>query len=350
MRHFILVFMLVICLLINSADSSCTEGCLRCNTSLNICLVCDSLNLYYLSGTSCNRANISNCYRVDQKGHCSQCVTGYYFDESQNDCVEVPRAYLLQNCVIYSRFDFCKKCNADSYLTSQGNCLPILVKIPNCNEYQIDNPLICNQCFEGFVLSAHSSSCVSVSEINPSVIDENCGSYTRVECLDCESPYMLSKSAYSHFQAVTHDPQFTDFIWNSYYSFSDRQFAFRTCELPSHEQCLQIDPYSLYCIKCAPGYYQSNDSGKCLPNPSTKIEYCARYFFENVCTLCEVGKHLNSLGDECLDDDPIENCEIFDASAVNLTKCLKCIDGMRTNSTKTSCMGKYLFVLLFVIV
>lgn len=295
--------------------------------------------MYYLSANSCNKAPVSNCYRVDSRGHCLQCVTGYYYDEEKFDCLEVPRAYLLQNCISYSRFNFCSKCNADSYLTDTGNCLPVPVRIEHCNEYQTENPGICLQCFSGFVLSHDGSKCSAVSELDPDALDENCGSYSRFKCLDCEAPYVLSPSFYSEYQPLLHDSDFSAFMWNTFFSFSDRQFVFRTCEKPSSSNCDETNPYLLNCKSCSDGFYLNGLSNVCEPDPPAQIFDCIRYSSDSVCAECVSGKHLNSTGNLCEDDVEIDKCAIYDGTAQVTTKCKQCLETHKLSANSQTCEG-----------
>ena len=318
---------------------SCKEGCLKCDIKSNFCLVCDSLNMYYLSGTACNKADISNCYRVGSRGECLQCVTGYYYDTEKKNCFEVPRAYLLQNCVIYSRFNVCSKCNADSYLTSEGSCVSLPTRISHCNEYKKDDPLICIQCFKDYVLSSNGSSCIEVSELDAAEVKENCGSYSRFTCQSCNSPYILSPSSYSEFDPILHDSDFSNFLWYAYFSFSDRQLVFRTCELPKSTNCSEVDSYSLKCSTCDTGYYLNGATKTCLVNPPKKILNCVRYTSVDECMQCQSGNHLAANKKTCEKDELIEGCETFDTTAAGATKCLLCVGGSKLNTGGTACEG-----------
>ena len=320
-------------------QGSCSLGCLSCDTTTQECRVCDSLNMYYLSSSSCNKASVTNCYRVDSRGHCVQCITGYYYDDGKKDCLEVPRAYLLQNCVSYSRFNFCSKCNADSYLTQSGNCLPLPSRIEHCSEYQMDNPAVCLQCFVNYVLTHDGSKCVSVETLDSAAVDENCGSYSRFQCEKCKSPTILSPSFYSEYQPLLHDSDFSAFLWYSHFSFSDRQFVFRSCEEPSSSNCDQMDPYLLECSFCETGYYLSEKTHKCETNPLSKIYDCITYSSSTLCAECAPGKHLASGKTACEDDTAIDNCSLYDGQAEGATKCKRCIESHKLSGDALSCTG-----------
>jgi hypothetical protein len=269
-----------------------------------------------------------------------QCITGYYFDEVKQDCLEVPRAYLLQNCVSYSRFNFCSKCNGDAYLTETGNCLPVPVRIENCNEYQKENPSVCLQCYVDFVLSHDGTKCVSVESLDSNAIDDNCGSYSRFECEECEAPYVKSESYYSEYQPLLHDSDFSAFLWYSHFSFSDRQFVFRTCEKPPTGNCAEMDPYLLECQLCSSGFYFNEKTRECEVNPDPKIVDCIVYTSLTLCKECTSGKHLATGKATCEDNIDIDSCSIYDGEAEGVTKCKKCLDSHKLAANAESCIGK----------
>jgi hypothetical protein len=327
-----------------SVQSSCSTGCLSCNTVTQECHVCDALNMYYLSASSCNKASASNCYRVDSRGQCVQCITGFYYDTEKEDCLEVPRAYLLQNCISYSRFNFCSKCNGDAYLTDSGNCLPVPVRIEHCNEYQKNNPAVCLQCFVNYVLTHDGTKCVSVETLNQDVLDDNCGSYSRFECEECQSSYVNSPSYYSEYQPLLHDSDFSAFLWYSHFSFSDRQFIFRTCEKPQTSQCSEMDPYLLECQLCSAGFYYNEKTLSCEVNPSPKIVDCITYSALSLCSECKSGKHLATGKAACEDNTDIDNCSIYDGQAEGVTKCQRCLETHKLSANAQTCEGSFLIV------
>lgn len=335
-----LVLLLGLLLLAPGPGRPCSKGCLSCDTETQKCRVCDSLNMYFLSASSCNKSAVSNCYLVDSRGRCVQCITGYYFDAERDDCLEVPRAYLLQNCVTYSRFNFCSKCNADSYLTASGNCLPVPVRIEHCNEYQPDDPAVCLQCFAGHVLTFDGSACTPLATLAPSAVDENCGSYSRFQCQACQAPFVRSKAFYSEYQPLLHDADFSAFLWHSHFSFSDRQFVFRTCELPDATGCARVDPYLMECAECSDGFFFSERTRSCEANPQGQIQNCVVYSSASVCAECASGFHPTSGRAACEANVPIDECLVYDGASEGSTRCQECNPTHKLTTSTPFCTSK----------
>lgn len=68
-------------------NSSCSRGCLKCDTTNKLCLYCDITLDYLLENGKCIKLKYENCLKYDITGSCSKCETNYYVKEKA--CVAV---------------------------------------------------------------------------------------------------------------------------------------------------------------------------------------------------------------------------------------------------------------------
>ena len=191
------------------------------------------------------------------------------------------------------------------------------------------------------MLSKDGSECLSVAETHTSSVMAGCSSYARFSCDECATGYSLSPSTYSELEPAVQDPEFSSFLWNAHFSFSDRKIVFATCAKPKNANCSLFDNYTLDCTRCHTGYYFSKFSEQCESNPVTVIPSCRVYSTAVMCAECNSTFHLVADKSQCELDVPIENCELHDGAAVGATKCSKCVSDYHLNGDMTLCVGRH---------
>lgn len=142
---------LALCLLLLplAVTNACSTGCLRCTdtsatNTAKICVLCDTINDYYLENNDCVKNDDTHCLSLSSNGDCTVCDTKYYVDNVTKNCVAVETANQITSCLYYASATTCSTC-ASKYYLSDGECVNTdLTLISNCLYY--GSATTCNIC------------------------------------------------------------------------------------------------------------------------------------------------------------------------------------------------------------
>lgn len=165
----------------------CAQGCMYCDKNQN-CLVCDTLQKYYLNFNSCVSYENNNCQQIDQKGVCLVCESGYYYNTILQLCSQVPQNMAVAYCNQYSGQGQCSQC-ATNYYLNKNQCIAVVNKITGCQVYQTASQ--CLICLPNLILSYDKTKCTS-----PTTELANCFSYQSIFCQKCKPQYLFNENLY----------------------------------------------------------------------------------------------------------------------------------------------------------
>lgn len=133
---------LALCLMLLplTVTNTCSTGCLRCvdtstTDTTKVCKLCDTISGYYLEDGDCVASDDTHCAYLLSNGYCSVCDADYYVDSTTHNCVAVPTANKISNCMLYSNATTCSVCQTKYYLSSLACVNTGLTVITNCLYY-----------------------------------------------------------------------------------------------------------------------------------------------------------------------------------------------------------------------
>lgn len=300
------------------ALSSCGQGCLKCNTAFDNCLLCDFVSNYVLSSENrCSIKTRERCQIMSPIGECLQCATGYYFDIGADACLEVPRINLVSNCQFYGGANSCQTCLEGYYL--EGNqCLNVQHSITGCRAYS--TPVRCAECDSGYVLHPSGNRCVSVSS-------SDCLFQNHLQCDSCAPGFALD---YNFFieglfgKASIDRAQAVDFLTSAYIKGLPYSKLNTPCRPLEIDNCEEYESFTV-CKKCANNYFLSDSGTACRAFPHPALPFCESYTYYNSCSRCVQG-YLLAGPNNCQPVRPIVNCSRYSqTSAANV--CTECVPG-----------------------
>ena len=328
-------------------------NCMNYN-SAQACVLC--VNNFFLVGGSCTAVNatIPNCQTYSSNGVCVSCASGFLLSNDMTGCVALPsnnnclfysyigcrqcnngfvanlnnyftnfnsptylngylsnivqpstqwiglsvcQAVTVTNCVVYSAFNACARCNSGFYLSS-GSCISFpLNTIFGCATYS--DLVTCSSCQSGLFLSQNT--CL------PNSIIQNCAAYSAqtstTTCVNCNSGFFLQGN-----------------------SCSPRTSSKNVLN------CQTQHPLADLCQACAMGYGLTSDSLACLPTVPNCSNYSASTFQSSTlqCSLCNNNFYLSSTGStvSCV-SGTVASCLTYQVSQ---NVCIKCVNGFYLNN------------------
>lgn len=294
----------------------CSFGCLRCN-NLNQCLICDTIQNYYLYRQSCFLSTLNSCIILSQDGSCLICKNEYYFDNILKNCLPIPPEKLLANCQNYNDKMICVSCR-NYYYIQNGVCEEISKTVDNCEIYQSDG--VCKKCLPGFDFSFDLTSCVALK------LSSNCQKKSFLKCVNCESGFLYDENFY--FLKYKN----MNFIPNNDYQMSNTSFwnKMNVCSKIFVQNCKSFIT-ATNCSLCEGGYFLSD--GLCFPQPLPSIYGCVVYSDDLICSVCQKNMYLQS-PNQCAFISLIENCLIYNTSSP-ISSCVECSQKFYLNQSKS---------------
>lgn len=321
--------LLSLLLLLNPAYSECEQGCLVC-TADNRCLLCDSLNAYFLSGSSCKSDSDGNClfYQPDSSnGACLICYPDHFLT-SNAKCAAVESK--IDFCASYQADGVCSACEG-GYVIKGDICEVLENKITGCEIHNTADDKLCDKCLENFMLTKDKKDCIE----DPSF--RFCARYTFIECQECTSETVRNSNAYlDNFRSLI-SSNGIDGLNESVFQLDKGAIdtvLVNECIPTPIADCTDFeDVFS--CKTCATGFYLTSEK-KCQKNPIQPLLNCTVYKDLNNCLKCGNGFHLSSQG-QCEANEDITGCAVYDGSA-KTTTCLSCDES--TYLSNNSCVER----------
>jgi hypothetical protein len=258
-------------------------------------------NKYDWIGLSvCQATTIQNCAVFSAFNFCSQCNSGFYLQNG--NCVAFPLPVIF-GCLTYSSLTTCSQCQAGMYL-NQNACLTNAV-IPNCLTYSgSSSTTTCTTCNGGFFLQGNV--CVNRT-VSANIQNCQTASVTADVCAACSTGFVLTSDNRACLAVIANCAQ---------YSTS----TFQTT--------------TLQCSQCRDGFYLTS-SGSTTVCVAGTIQFCLTYQVNsNTCTKCANGYYLNN--NVCTAHINIANCATYDSTRPNY--CSVCNSGFYNFAYTTVCV------------
>ena len=290
-----------------------TNFCEHCNIYTNLCVKCQYSDILIpdknggcIGAQKCTLGD-NNCNECEINGNlCKTCEESYYPDEN-GGC-----AY-TEGCEI-SYMGECIKCKVGYILIGKENELKICRSLSidyykNCETINYETGY-CSICEDGFFLTSKGHKCIKT---------ENCEKSTFGNCISCIQGYYLNKNEdkcelkpvkFSHCKE-SRDGKICDICEDGYY-LDENGICVRT------KFCSESVNY--LCQKCKQGYYLITDTSNniCInTNNCQKVDPITL-----TCILCKPGYYLDLKDYKCksnLEDGPFKFCQIVENGL-----CIKC--------------------------
>jgi len=229
-------------------------NCLSYN-SRGICQVCNR-GFKFLLGVC---RSIQFCSQIASNGLCSGCYQGFML--LSGVCIRQAIMY----CGSYDSDSVCTACYPGYYLTPINTCAQ---RPRNCDV--ISDQGVCTRCLSGYRMS--NSQCERIIS--------NCLSYLDASCSACQTGFSLVGG--------------------------------ECMQLPT--LCKSLDPATLKCRECFPGFVLVNNKELCANN----VPRCIKYNFDGSCKICTQGFYLTN--NRCL--NVTNRCVRYSAD----NACIECAD------------------------
>lgn len=300
-----------------SVRGQCAAGCLKCSAA-NTCLLCDTSTRMFLLDGTCTQITDSNCAIAAQNGTCVQCLTNFYLDLNEKNCVAVSTANAGKNCALFSSTQACLFCK-EGFYPSGGSCVTVANPVQQCQFYYADAG--CLSCIKGYILALNQTTCLSTATA------PNCMFYTYGICKQCAPNYTMNYNAYfTSFATITYLNSLVTPIADAYVGINTA-VPLSVCQGGSITNCVAYSN-PVNCTQCATNFFLLNNT--CWPNPLPVIFQCATYSSLTTCTACKTGFYLSQ--NTCLAIVPITGCISYSTTA-STTTCLQCDSSSFLNST-----------------
>ena len=243
---------------------------------------------------------LPNCveYKENSFDECKVCETGYFLEETNNNCYKNP-IQTVANCKVYETRQTCEVCKQGYYLLS-SKCRKHS-KITNCNLYSTITPDVCTECEDNYYFILASKQCIkrtkSIKKCAKYIYDEE-------KCLECQESFIISKDNKTCISQISKCQEYL-FIPNADGSFS------------------------LLCKTCIPGFYIltkiiSSKIHTTCELPSVLINGCYNYQSENQCVECRPGFYLANFKCHLHDQKILNELNCKDLSVFTLNDCSSC--------------------------
>ena len=313
-----------------SSAKTCGQGCLRCNSTLNKCEVCDNVTNFFndLNG-GCVQISIQNCLQLKSNGKCNQCAADFKPNIRGDECLELARGEVVDNCSTYDSEANCTEC-AQGYFQYKGSCRLVLVPIPDCQVHTPESPDTCIKCAPGKLLSKDGSSCESLPD------RDHCAAYNHFDCFDCTKGYYFNANAYIT-RLLAQDEAMNQYLYDvDTENFNLRMSAF--CEAEEVKNCRVFLSQSS-CLFCEDGFFR-DPNGLCMSAPREPLDGCLDYRTESICERCVEGRFLQN--NKCKNITLVEKCLKY---ATTSNECIECdvkhfLSGPRTCASRVESLSE----------
>ena len=173
--------------MINTILSGCSDGCLKCDSNKNRCLLCDITAHFKIQNGGCVLRELENCVLNNNQGQCLACKENFFLDLSSLKCVEIVEELLIENCAVYGHRGTCIYCK-ENYFLKQQECLNVETAISNCNYHNSQG--LCLMCKPNSVLSLDQLSCSDSQSI------AKCSTYSYSDCYSCNQEFTKNRNNY----------------------------------------------------------------------------------------------------------------------------------------------------------
>ena len=315
-----------------SKNSHDFKYCNKIDLTTGFCIECKED--YYLGLEDYICTTTKNCSNSIY-GICNKCITGYYLNKRNNECIFQNKTLL--NCQQTIDNETCDKCEDNFYLEENGNCISI--------NYCQKGENRCIKCSEGYYLTEMRDSCTKTN---------NCYTGDKIvgECIECNIGYYLdfkdgkckSNEKDNEFKFCKEaDGDCYQCIYgyelgkdkrcsNSKYCEESDQGKCLKCQDNYHlgldNKCINVDhcinSYSYKCIECEEGYYYNKNIEKCKIAEGDFIK-CKIGFGEQYCLVCKNDFYLNKTDNKCYDNkikDKFYKCSFTDEMANYCEECI----------------------------
>lgn len=325
-RQIVIIFYLLLSI------TSYSTNCLKASASGDSCLICDSINGYYMSQGNCTRKTSDNCLVLAQTGDCYECSDNYKLVSGQ--CV-IKTVEEMYSCAIYQAHNSCTSYSAGFFI---NDILfeSVMVKIDKCKENE--SLSTCKLCENGYSLSGDKRKCLAPEQVNAV---ENCNAYHEYTCNKCDTGYYLSPN---NFFTYPLNNLSVDNVNRLLKEAADANFNKNTnnspvfCSPSSKKNCLEYSEVDA-CLKCEKGYILG-ENGSCFEFPDPAIKNCKNYNKNLECVECNNQYYIESPL-SCKKVVPVDNCLLYDGES-RYSKCQECVAGFYINSTTQMCVTRTL--------
>ena len=290
---------------------ACSEGCIRCNTATNECVVCDlRLNFVPDGSGGCVSRPIVGCINTDADGGCYVCDNGRYYDFNTKTC---PLASpLITHCRKYTGPSSCSVCMKGYYLTG-NTCVQVGTNslIANCVTYS--SATTCSECEVNFIPNINGTFCTWVNIVN-------CSNYRNYQCKKCDTTQaIMNQNTYLIAANESTDTSIIKTTLARLLRGATSTIISPSCIATTISNC---DIYSAYnkCYECSDGYYVAEDFS-CQPYIINKLSGCQVFANPSTCETCINGYFLEDGG--CSESSPVDNCETYSG---DIDSCIECVD------------------------
>ena len=272
---------------------------------------------YFLShgNRKCSRAFY--CNFVEDDDHCTECIAGFYLDKSDNNICK-PYNDSFFYCKESEDGKKCSLCREGFYMAEDNKC----VVTDHCVESK-PNSYYCKKCEDDYYLTTQGGSC-SITKHCKNIISDG-------KCFICENDYYLNTTEGScHSNQEDNDlkhcakaSEFCESCAIYYHLGEDKKCSkSRNCS----------ESVDATCVKCSKGSFLTKNN-KCVPTDNCII---ADDYYQ--CVECKEGYYYNYTSNECLDDDfedgKFKNCKNLDYISEN---CFECRNNYYLNKTDYKC-------------
>ena len=143
------------------AQSGCGLGCLSCDTSTELCELCDFRSFYFLETVTgmCTRTTVPNCLISMSPGKCLVCRGGH-FNDTRGQCNPLDSSSRVEHCLLYFGLGKCAQCEPKFFVSDNGiSCSQsALENQANC---EIFGDKTCLKCSPDFIFDSKRKACVS---------------------------------------------------------------------------------------------------------------------------------------------------------------------------------------------
>lgn len=293
------------------AQAKCGEGCLKCNSLVDQCEVCDYIQGYFDDRKGgCDKVSIDNCQYVNSEGKCQYCNSQFKPRTLSGDCTQLQSNEVIENCQHYDAEANCIICSSGFYLKN-GACRQVLVPIPDCELYKAEFPDLCTKCAKGKILNKDGTSCEEVPT------DDNCVAYNYYDCLDCVDGFFYEQNSYIG-QLISTGQKMQNYLED----IRDQKVNSKIgefCLTETIKHCSRF-LYNSICFECESGYFR-DEKGNCILSPDEPLKNCMKYKGEGLCEQCVSGYFLEN--NQCKLINIVENCANYE---VENNSCAQCVN------------------------
>lgn len=268
----------------------------------------DNINL-----PTCRKLDLLNCEEYSRFDQCKKCMPNFFLTETFK-CQSFPEPR-IDNCEVYSSATTCKTCLQGFYKKLEDECAPI-TKIDNCKTHSRVVNNLCEECESSFFLynNACSARVTSKSITNCEVVFID-----RDLCKTCASGFVLSLDFASCLKGVDNcqshvildgQPQCSQ-CFSGFYLTSNNN-----CQKGGITGCDQYTS-DTDCSKCMAGFYIAADRKSCQKHNLNNVLSCSEFstISQNSCDTCISSQVRFAIENICMQvETQINRCVLYSDS------------------------------------